>query len=224
MTSKALINTDRLVARMEHLGKSQAGLARAIGISQQAIGKLVSGESRGSKFLHEIARHLETTPAYLTGQTDDPDLGALPLPTPELIAEQLDVVQLPEIDLSFGMGGGAIYDRPVKSETMAFSRAWIRHFTNAPTSELFFARGMGDSMFPTIADGDILLIDGSQKTPAMFDQIWALTQYGHGMIKRLRPTENGYKILSDNPAVPADTAADDSMTIIGRVVATMRRI
>jgi len=218
------VDSDRLRNRMVQLDISQAELARQVGISQPSIFKLLSGGSRGSAHLHEIARVLRTTPYYLTGKTNDPEEGALPQPTPELIAEQLDVVQLPEIDLSFGMGGGAIYDRPVKSETMAFSRAWIRHFTNAPTTELFFARGMGDSMFPTIADGDILLIDGSQKTPAMFDQIWALTQYGHGMIKRLRPTESGYKILSDNPAVPADTAADDSMTIIGRVVATMRRI
>lgn len=122
------------------------------------------------------------------------------------------------------MGGGSIYDSPVQAEKMSFSRAWIRNFTTSPTSQLVFASGTGDSMYPTIHDRDILLIDMSQKTPAMADQIWALTQYGHGMIKRLRPTRDGYSILSDNPSVPPDTAADGSMTIVGRVIAVMRRI
>jgi len=206
------------------MGQSQAGLARKIGVAQATIAKLALGERGGSRFLHEIARELGTTPSYLTGQTDDPAEGALPRPTPELLSEQLDVVQVAQIDLTFGMGGGAIYDAPVEAETMSFSRNWIRQFTSAPPEQLFFARGAGDSMFPTIGDGDVVLIDGSQKAPTMADQIWAIAQYGHGMIKRLRPTAEGYKILSDNPNVPADVAADGSMAIVGRVIAVVRRI
>jgi phage repressor protein C with HTH and peptisase S24 domain len=78
-------------------------------------------------------------------------------------------------------------------------------------------------MWPTIHDGDLMLGDRSRINRVMSDQIWALTQYGHGMIKRLRPMENGYKILSDNQNVPPDAAVDGSMSIIGRVVAVMRR-
>lgn len=85
----------------------------------------------------------------------------------------------------------------------------------------FFAREPGDSMYPTIGDGDVLLIDRSQNTPTIGDQIWAITQYGLGMIKRLRPTAEGYKILSDNPNVPPDTVADGSMHIIARVIAVV---
>ena len=122
------------------------------------------------------------------------------------------------------MGAGSYADSPVQAEMMSFSRAWLRNFTSAPTAQLVFATGTGDSMYPTIHDRDILLIDQSQTAPRMADQIWALTQYGHGMIKRLRPTAEGYSILSDNPSVPPDIATDGSMTVIGRVVAVMRRI
>ena len=65
---------------MQALGFSQSLLARRIGVSQAAIHKLVNGTSRSSGSLHLIARELQTTPAYLTGETDDPDENAPPPP------------------------------------------------------------------------------------------------------------------------------------------------
>jgi transcriptional regulator with XRE-family HTH domain len=73
---------DRIAERRKLLGISQGRLARASGVSQGTIGKLEAGISSGSSHLHRIARALETTPAYLTGETDDPDLEAPP-PQPE---------------------------------------------------------------------------------------------------------------------------------------------
>lgn len=34
---------------------------------------LIRGSAQGSRYLHKIARALRTTPAYLMGETDDPD-------------------------------------------------------------------------------------------------------------------------------------------------------
>jgi transcriptional regulator with XRE-family HTH domain len=67
-----MFDARRFKSRLEEVGLSQAELARRIGISQQAISKLAAGGSYGSKHLHRIARELGTTPAYLTGETDDP--------------------------------------------------------------------------------------------------------------------------------------------------------
>jgi transcriptional regulator with XRE-family HTH domain len=67
-----VLNAGRLRERMHAAGISQAELARRIRVSQQAIGKLAAGGAYGSKHLHRIARELGTTPAYLTGETDDP--------------------------------------------------------------------------------------------------------------------------------------------------------
>lgn len=58
---------------MEELTISQSELARRVGVSQTTIYKLVSGEGYGSKYLHKIARELQTTAAYLSGETDDPN-------------------------------------------------------------------------------------------------------------------------------------------------------
>lgn len=67
-----MIDARRLKKRMEECGLSQAELARRVGVAQTSIFKLVSGRSYSSRHLHLIARELQTTPAYLTGETDDP--------------------------------------------------------------------------------------------------------------------------------------------------------
>ena len=66
---------------MGRLGMSQSELARRVGVSQQNIAHLVSGNANGTKNLHRIAVALGTTTAYLAGETDDPDADA-PSPTP----------------------------------------------------------------------------------------------------------------------------------------------
>ena len=67
-----MLLADRIKSRMEVCELSQAALARKVGVSQQSIGRLVTGEAMGSRYLHKIAAALGTTPAYLTGETDDP--------------------------------------------------------------------------------------------------------------------------------------------------------
>ena len=215
---------DRIAARMAELGLSQSELARKIGVSQQAIGKLVNGHVQTSRHLHVIARELGTTPQYLAGETDDPTEGALPVPTPELLSDQIGVVEIKEIDLAYGMGA-CFLDVPVATESRHFSLAWVRLYTNSSPDKLFFARGIGDSMAPTLLDSDMVLIDTAQQTPRMGDQIWAIAYGQIGMIKRLRPMPDGsVKILSDNDRVPPEIAVDGEMHIIGRVVAVVRKL
>ena len=215
---------DRIAERMAALGVSQSELARRIGVSQPAIGKLVNGQSTNSRYLHLIARELGTTPQYLTGETDDPNEGALPLPTPDLISEQLGLVEIKEIDLSYGMG--ACYnDSPVTAKIRHLPASWLRIYTSSDPEKLFFARAIGDSMVPTLYDGDMVLIDTADLTIRFSDQIWAIA-YGHtGMIKRLRPMPDGsVKILSDNDRVPPEIAYDGEMHVVGRVAAVIRKL
>jgi len=67
----------RITERLKLLDKmSQSELARRVGLTQGTIAQLISGRSRSSSHLHKIARELKTTPAYLTGETDDPSSDA----------------------------------------------------------------------------------------------------------------------------------------------------
>lgn len=208
---------------MEALNLSQSALARSVGVTQGTIAHLVSGRTTNSVHLPQIARALETTVEYLSGVTDDPNTGALPTPTPALLAEQLDLIQVPEIDLKFGFGATNL-EVPVTRVARHFSRAFIRQYTHASPDQLYFAHGTGDSMMPTLLDSDLLLIDASERDLRVADKIWAVAYCGAGMIKRLRPTRDGVRILSDNPNVPDDTAYDGELHILGRVVGIVRKM
>lgn len=67
-----MISGARILERMTAVGLSQAELARRVGLAQPTIFNLIHRGKKGSTKLHLIARELETTPAYLTGETDDP--------------------------------------------------------------------------------------------------------------------------------------------------------
>lgn len=223
-----VFRSDRLEALMREQGISQSELARRVGVSPTAIWKLLKDPAQGSKHTHRIARELGVSSEFLMGETDDqsPVGGVsdarLSFRGPAVEPDP-DMVQLHELDLAFGMGATYL-DLPVKAQTRSFSREWLRNFTAAAPKDLFFARGVGDSMMPTILDSDIVLIDRSQLTPVMGDQIWAVAFGQVGMIKRLRPMPDGsVKILSDNPSVPPETACDGELHVLGRVVTIMRK-
>lgn len=215
---------------MEAKGISQSEMARRVGVSQSTIWKLTQPGAQGSKHTHRIASILGTSPEYLMDETEDPSptgLSERPLGWGAFPAEQKpdpDMVEIAQIDMRYGMGATYI-DGPVVANPRRFSRAWLRQFTPAAPEHLVWALGDGDSMEPTIRDGEVILIDRSRDTVNMADAIWACTLGDIGMIKRLRPMPDGaVKVLSDNPSVPPETAVDGELHVIGRVVAVVRRL
>lgn len=215
---------DRLIHRMAQVGETQSSLSRKVGVSAQTIGKLTRGEANSSSHLHLIAQFLSTTPAYLTGATDDPSEGAYVPPSRAEIAEQLGLVEIEEIDLSIGMGASYLDEAAVQTVSRWMPEEWVRQFTDAPASMLTIARPVGDSMYPTINDRDIVLIDRSAQHIDRQEGIWALSYGGLGTIKRVRAMPDGsYKLMGDNPHVREETAVDGEMFVIGRVVGVIRR-
>ena len=69
----------RIAGRLAKLGLTQAELARRSGAPQTTVNSLIKGNSRSTPHLVRIARALETTPAYLTGETDDDSIDAVDL-------------------------------------------------------------------------------------------------------------------------------------------------
>lgn len=223
-----MIIGDRIRQLIAERGTSQAALARNIGVSSQAVSKMVLGGTTDSPKLYQIAKFLGTTPEYLTGETDDPSSpppGGHKGPGLAQPQEKQDVVELQQFDLAYGLGSTFIHDVPVTGVARSFSRAWLRQFTDSPISNLFWANGIGDSMMPTIQDADDVLVDTAQRTPLIWDKIWALEMGGMGMIKRLRPTKDGtgMRLLSDG-GQPEEVAYDGELNVIGRVVAIARKV
>jgi len=216
---------ERIRERLDALGMRQAELARRVGISQPTISDLVRGDSRSSSHLHRIARELQTTPAYLTGETDNPEIGASLTSVPHLAAEQLDVGMMEEVDLAFGLGG-AFHDhdsQPVATQ-VPFPRQWLRRFAGNNGEMISVAPGQGDSMEPTIKSGDLCLFDRAQQRIDRQDGIWALAIGDVLMIKRVRIAMDGsHLIISDNPNIPPERAVDGEMHVIGRVIAVIQQ-
>lgn len=102
------------------------------------------------------------------------------------------------------------------------SPAWVRaSIPNARTRALRFIHGRGDSMTPTIADGDIVLVDTTQRDPAALDGIYVLRTHGRLFIKRVRQTLRGtLEVSSDNPAIQTVDVLDGAheIDVLGRVI------
>ncbi|WP_260925382.1 XRE family transcriptional regulator [Novosphingobium sp. 9] len=213
----------RLEAAMRRVGINRSQLAAAVGVSQPSISRLLSGETKTTRVLDLIAATLRTTPSYLKGDVENPELDTDGEDTGPL--PNLDDVEIDSIDLAYGMGGTFLDGAVIQVEKVKFSRKWLRQFTNSPPNMLCSTRGMGDSMMPTIHDQDVVIIDRSQTVPEMGDKIWAMSFAGLGMIKRLRALPDGtMKISSDNHLVRDEIAGDGELYIVGRVVAVVKSV
>ncbi|WP_234179197.1 XRE family transcriptional regulator [Sphingopyxis sp. NFH-91] len=222
---KHAVDTDRFRKRLQERGMTQSGLARQLEISQGTIAKLALGESAGSKHLHRIARALGTTAEYLTGEIDDPAEGATPPPSAEELADELGLVAIKEIDLTLGLGGAYIGEGVVSEVERYLPLAWLREFTRADPQYLRVARTRGDSMKPTLSDGDLAIIDIKQNSIREQDAVWAIAVADIGMIKRIWANPDGsYKIKSDNPNVDPETAVDGEMFVLGQVVGKLGKL
>lgn len=77
----------------------------------------------------------------------------------------------------------------------------------------------GDSMEPTIADGDLVIVDQAQRAPD--DGIMAFILDDTAYIKRMRRFFDGIDIISDNkkmyPPIQLGRDRFDELHIIGRV-------
>ncbi len=134
-------------------------------------------------------------------------------------AKEMGLSLIPELELGYSMGGGSVFADYRQKGFVPFQRDWLRGFMRGTFADLFVARGAGDSMMPTMIDGDIVLIDTAQKRIDQQDRIWALSYGDLGMIKRVRRLPGGtYRIMSDNPAVEPLEATDEEMYVVGRVV------
>ncbi|MDO7843435.1 XRE family transcriptional regulator [Sphingomonas immobilis] len=202
---------ERLAEAMRNRGYSQNRLAQEVGISQSAIQQIINGKTSRSKWLPDIARTLGVSVAWLLGEDVEPGR--------PITMGDIDFVQLTEIDIGYGMGGGTFIEDVSDENQAIFDPRWLIAITRSPPQMLFVARGIGDSMMPTLLDNDTLIVDRGQRRLTQQDRIWALTYGELGMIKRVRRLPSGqFHLLSDNPAIPPITAAEDELNLVGRVV------
>lgn len=133
---------------------------------------------------------------------------------------QSDLVLLPHFPTQPSAGGGAVAASETEADgTVAFSAGWLRLIgVNPRRAHVLTAKG--DSMEPTIRDGDLLIVDRS--IDRVVDAgIYVVTVGGMVVVKRVQVNRDGTLILrSDNgryhdEVIPADELY--TITIEGRV-------
>lgn len=138
---------------------------------------------------------------------------------PTRSADAGEIVEIVSLDLSYAMGDGTNIDDYVESEPVKFDYAFIRMITHSPPHRLRLAKGIGDSMFPTLHSTDRVMIDTTRNRLDLDDRIYAITRWGAGSIKRLRAIgPQRVLVLSDNPAVPDAEIDAENLIIHGRVI------
>jgi phage repressor protein C with HTH and peptisase S24 domain len=124
-------------------------------------------------------------------------------------------------------GPGALADQERSHPYFGFDERWLRGLSGSPAEDLSIIRVEGDSMAPTLADGDEILVDGADATGRLRDGIYVLRLEGALMVKRLafNPAARTVTIRSDNPAYPSWADCDPAkVELVGRAVWVGRRL
>lgn len=131
-----------------------------------------------------------------------------------------DFVFVPYFDIRASAGCGNLIDREDEKSNLAFRREWVSRVATGSPEDLAALTVEGDSMDPTLAHGDLILIDTSQAWH-LRDGIYVLRVDDALLVKRIsvNPSSKKLTIKSDNPIYDCWTDCDPSdVDPIGRVI------
>ena len=198
----------RLDALITSRGEDYASLSRRLGRNASYIQQFIK---RGvPRRLSEsdrriLARHFGIAEHLLGGPAET---GPALLPRPGLARAADDYVQIPQYLVRASAGPGALPDSESPAAAIAFKAGFIRDLAANPPEHLAILGVEGDSMFPTLAHGDLRVDDAL-------------------MVKRLslNPATRRLTIRSDNEAYPSWPDCDpNAIALIGRVVWVGRKL
>jgi len=208
----------RLQEIRKDAGFSQSAFAEALGLPRDTYAKY---ETR-SLLPHDLIDDV----AQLTGRSIDFVLTGRGDGAPTRPAND-DYAAVPRWSYAASAGHGAIIEpEPEKQHEILFRLEWIRTITDAPIERLFALTVEGNSMAPTLMDGDLALIDRT-RTQARSDGIYLINVDGELLVKRLQKslTDGTWTIISDNPLYPSESGITrDLLDIEGRVMWIGRKV
>jgi phage repressor protein C with HTH and peptisase S24 domain len=215
----------RLVEVLDLVG-SRKNAAALVGVTYETLAHYVAGTVKPSfRVIARLAGLSGVSLDWLATGEEPKRRGAIrsaaavsQLSTPELTN---DFVFIPRYDVAASAGAGAIIESDRLVDFLAFKKDWIRRTLALDPQRLAVISAEGDSMRPTIAEGDVLLVD-TKITNVRDSAIYVLQLGGVLLVKRLRiRLDGGVDVISDNPAYPVESVAQrdlDRLAIAGRVV------
>ncbi|RJL73017.1 XRE family transcriptional regulator [Acinetobacter radioresistens] len=220
---------ERIQQKLKEKNLKQADIARATGKSTAAVTKWLRGENiPKAENLKAIAKLLEVSDEWLlTGKNltvlESQDLQSLS-EWDETTPIEEDEIEIPFFqNFSFDCGSGSVGEAlKAQSQALRISKATLRDL--GIEKENAVATGAsGDSMKPTIKDGDTIYLDLGRKT-IKDGKIFAICHGGLFVAKRLYNLPmGGVRIVSDNTAeypevlLTAEERKEQEFEVIGWV-------
>lgn len=217
----------RIKRAREALGMTQVVLAKAVGISQQAVMELESGRAKGTKHTAKFARALGQDAMWIElgeGRIREPRKAARAaqkaIDTPRVPIPPDDYERVPVFDIKAQSKGGALAHDAEPIAYAIFALDWLRGVTHSHISKLAVIQVAGDSMEPTLANGDRVLMDTAQ-TNLRREGLYVIGVEDTLMVKRvtMHPRSKRVSLRSDNPRYETYNDLDpDRLSVAGRVV------
>jgi len=197
---------DRLI-QQRRLGYSS--ISRMIGRNSSYIQQFIK---RGSP--RKLDDDDRRTLASFFG-VDEQVLGGPPAPMRD------GLIEIPVLNVDASAGFGAIAESETAHTRFGFDERWLGRLTRAKSASLSIIHVLGDSMEPTLSDGDEVLVDASDQGSRLRDGIYVLRADDALVVKRVTLKPGGRKITisSDNSAYPSWDDVDRSeIQVVGRVI------
>lgn len=217
MSINALMGRVRSILQERDI--SQASFARQIEVSPQTVSAWFSGRNRpGIEEVAKMCKVLHVSPSWLmTGREDA-------IEHQSLVCE--DTICIPILDVRASCGIKEVLNpNAAVVEVMQVTKQWA--LRNCGGDVNFRALNLitvtGDSMSPTLDDGDLVIIDRSVERFET-DSMFVFTIDDGLYIKRIQRIGRKFHVISDNPLYqpyvlePADL--EHGFAVRGRVVTT----
>lgn len=236
--SKELIAEKLKVAR-KFLGKDQQEMATLCGKAHRSWQRYEQGEGFPTGEVFELLTSLgfnagwfftDDVPMLIKGQGTT--VGATGDGQGYKSAESsapynADFVHIPRYEVEASAGGGAVIHGEQVVDYLSFRAEWVRNSLGVSVRDLALISVIGDSMEPTLSEGDVVLLDMTTKG-VMDGSIYALQLNGGLLVKRIqRKLDGSIVVKPDNPRYDTEIISEDSadlLKIIGRVVWVGRRL
>lgn len=211
----------QIVRALLDSGFTQKSLAEEIGVEQSTISRWLKGAKP------DLSHYGQLAELAARQQLMDSGYSATLQPTPSN--------SIPEIDIVAGLGGGGYVAIEVKSRNgITFAKEAVRDHWQLPDwmlsrmgvspRNVAAFRTQGDSMAPTIDDGDVVFVDTRHRVPSP-PGVYALAdEFGGVVVKRLEITSKPsddmvtVRVSSDNPLHRERELTIDEINIVGRYI------
>ena len=212
---------DRLEELMAEYGlDTQQQLADFAGVSKGLVGQWFNGSTGlGAKPLSAFDKKTRFSINWLTEGTGDKyKTHVLPAITE---SESEDSIRFPRLNAEATCGAGTINDHYIEVvDYVTVAAAWAREKLGGNLNKIQVITARGDSMGPTIENGDVMFVDTSVEA-FDGDGLYLLWYIDGLKAKRLQSTVGGgLMIISDNSSYRTETVRGEDLNavrIIGRI-------